>query len=68
MATFANQSKSSASFANQSKNSATFANQNNLGVLSYLVTDAPDFVLVGSAEADTLILWGDTAYTNLTKN
>lgn len=50
------------------KNSTVYADSLALGTITYLVTDAPAFVLVGSAEDETLILWDSTSYSTTAKN
>lgn len=55
-------------WTNLTKNTSTHTNQLNLGRINYLLTDALDYILVGADEDETLILWGDTTWTNLTKN
>jgi hypothetical protein len=67
MATFTNQTKSAGTFSNQTKNSGVFTNQSKPGEITYLLTDALDYVLVGSAEDLTLITSAGTDWTNLVK-
>jgi len=55
-------------FTNQSKNTATFTNQFPEGGIWYLLTDALDLILVGSASDETLILAEASSFTNQTKN
>lgn len=50
------------------KNTATWETQSELGTLAYLLTDALDYILVGSAEDETLILWGDIVWANQAKS
>lgn len=52
----------------QTRHSVTFTPQDNLGRVSYMTTDTPDYILVGSTESDYLILWGDMVLTAETKN
>ena len=70
MATWTGVNKSSSpSWSNSNKSAnPTWSRQQNVGALSYLTTDAPDYILVGSAENETLILWGDIVFTNLIKH
>ena len=52
MATWTGVNKSSSpSWSNSNKSAnPTWSRQQNVGALSYLTTDAPDYILVGSAE------------------
>jgi len=55
-------------FTEVAKNTTTFTVTPAVGGLSYLLTDVPDFILVGSAEDETLILWDNTSFTSPTRN
>lgn len=46
----------------------TFTNQTKGGERTYLVSEAGDFYLIGSAEDETLITQEETTFTNQTKN
>lgn len=58
-----------ATFTNTTKNTSTFTNIQNPHGLYYILTDTPDYVLVGNDE-DEFLIWDDfvTSYKNLTKN
>lgn len=58
-----------ATFVNTNKNVSTIANVQNSHGLYYILTDVPDYVMVGSSE-DEYLIWDDfvTSYKNLTKN
>ena len=68
MTTLTNILKNSVTLSNFSKNNANVSNKNNVNILSFLVTPNLNKILVGSTEADTLILWGDLSFTNLIKH
>lgn len=55
-------------WTNSSKNTSSYTNQLNLGRLQYLLTDAQDYILVGEDEDETLILWDDTGWSNISKS
>lgn len=58
-----------ATWTNQSKNSATYSNQSkSQSEIIYLVSEALDYYLVGSAEDETLIVQDIIQWTNQTKN
>lgn len=56
------------SFSSLSRNTTTYDEALALGRLTYLVTDEPCFILVGSASDETLILWEDTAFSTSSRN
>jgi len=55
-------------FTNLVKNASTFANDVMSGIVGYITTDTPDYILVGSTEAEFLV-WSDiTLWVNEIKN
>ena len=68
MATLTAQNRNGVTLSNLSRNNVTFSAGDNVGKLSYLTTDTPDFILVGATETDYLILWGDFTMTAETRN
>lgn len=57
-----------ATFTNLVRNVATFTKRTVSGAIGYLLTDNSDFILVGSASDETLILHEAISWTNQTKN
>lgn len=56
-------------FSNQSKNSATFSNQSkSLSETIYLVSEALDFYLIGTASDEVLVTQDVIQWSNQTKN
>jgi hypothetical protein len=68
MATFTNIAKNIVSFTNTVKNVSTFANSVKSGILTFLLTDIQDYILVGSAEDEILITQQPTSWSNTNKN
>ncbi len=62
------QSKNSASYSNQAKNTASYSSQDKSDSLSYILTDALDYVLVGSSSDEFLIWRTGAVYAYQTKN
>lgn len=67
-ATFTPLTKNTTSYTAGTKNSTTFTAELNLNKTNYLLTPLLEYILVGSADDETLILWGDMTYTALTKH
>ena len=68
MASFTNTVKNSTTFSNIAKNVASFISQQKSNALRYIVTDTPDYVLVGTSE-DEVLVWDTPAlFNNLAKS
>lgn len=53
---------------NTARPTTTITNKDNLTVISYLLTDALDYILVGSAEDEVLILRETDTLTNVSRS
>ena len=55
-------------WGNSTKHSSSTLSPTKSGILIYLVTDTPDFVLVGQNSDEVLIAQAETAYTGPSKH
>ena len=55
-------------FTNQSKNSVTFTNANKSDDAIFLVSEAGDYYLIGSASDEILVTRDGAVFTNQSKN
>lgn len=58
MATWLKPTRNTTTLTAQSRNTATWVEQAMMGVVSFITTNAPDYILVGSAE-DEYLVWQD---------
>jgi hypothetical protein len=55
-------------YSDVARNSTDYTDAPAVGRLSYLLTDTPDFILVGTDEDETLILWDTTEFSDVARN
>lgn len=68
MTTWANENRNSASYAAPSRSSAAWASPNISDDITFFVSEALDFYLVGASENEFLIADTATEWTNQVKN